>query len=776
MSILSNSVVVGGAGGIDTGDIANSLRFRSAASAYLSRTFGAPTNNKIFTWSGWVKRGLLTSGNPALFCAPSTTDELIFTSGDKIQYYNNATSGSNLLTTQLFRDPTSHMHIVLAVDTTQATASDRVKLYCNGVQITSFGTASYPALNYVNGFNSAVSHQIGKATGVNYLDGYLSRVCFVDGQALTPSSFGYLNTDINEWVSKTQSEVKAVVDAGGANSFMLDFDDATSLTTLGYDKSTKGNNWALNNISLTAGVTYDHMLDVPGNSFATLNPLDAKNITLADGNLKATYATASWSGGRASMTVPKVGSWKWEVTPTTMTYGLMSIATASATLTSTGYQDTNVFSFYLDSGEVRYSGSNVATVAASSVNDVHEWRIVDGAVSLYRNNTLLHTFTQTLNDIAGDYFPAVWIQSGGVHHYNFGQRPFTYNPTGFLSLCQANLPDVDTALLNPTDHHIDITVTKSGDTNFTLPWDASVYDTFFEIKRRDLTGDWYQIDGLRGYDKILKSNSTAAETTDANVLGVSGTTCTLKSTLADGTYVISATKAGLSASRQTNTDGTITSTVSRNVDSGFAIVTGTLSNTDNPGTFGHGLGVITSMVVGKNRDLNDSWRVHHKAFSSASDSFMYINSTNAVSTAAGVWGAGATSITVGLGGTIWCNTTNQRIVLYCYADSAIQKSFSYTGNASADGPNPFLGFKCGQLTLKRTNTTGNWINYDSTRNPYNVASNVVFPNTNGVEQTSGWELDMNAMSFKLRLAADPNNGDYIGHAWAATVGKYSNAR
>lgn len=222
-------------------------------------------------YSCWVKRGAFsaldyvgigTSGNHFYF---STANNFVFV----------ANSINKLVTTQVFRDPTAWIHILLVYDAANATASLRARLYINGVEVTSFSTDNRSAIAATQcTINTAVAHVIGKDPATaTYYNGYLSRICFVDGTALDPTSFITFNATINEWVTKTQSQVKAVVDAGGTNSFMLDFDDATSLTTLGNDFSSKNNDWTLNNFSLTAGTTYDHMLDVPGNSYATGNPI-----------------------------------------------------------------------------------------------------------------------------------------------------------------------------------------------------------------------------------------------------------------------------------------------------------------------------------------------------------------------------------------------------------------------------------------------------------------------------------------------------------------------
>lgn len=190
--------------------IARSARFRSSASAYLNRTLTTPTNNKIWTWSAWVKRGILgTATNKTLFRAgvtsPSNGIRFEATTDVLRLFFNDASSG-DLVTTQVFRDPSAWYHIIVAVDTTQATAANRVKIYINGTQVTAFSTASYPSQNYDPQINSAVIHTLGAfnagGTPAEFFDGYMTEVNFVDGQALTPSSFGETDAIIGAWKPK----------------------------------------------------------------------------------------------------------------------------------------------------------------------------------------------------------------------------------------------------------------------------------------------------------------------------------------------------------------------------------------------------------------------------------------------------------------------------------------------------------------------------------------------------------------------------------------------
>ena len=279
--------------------ISRSVRLRSSASAYFNRTPASATNQKTWTWSAWVKRGAITAASSNFFffagSASASSDTTYFG-----LYFNTSdafavTAYSQVwrLTTQVFRDPAAWYHIVVAWDTTQSTASNRVKVYLNGSQITSFSSSNDPTLNTDYSVNSAVGHSISGRnpfSATTYFDGYLAEVNFIDGQALTPSSFGVIAPATGVWSPKRYSGTY------GTNGFYLPFNNGTSTTTLGYDSSGNGNNWTTNNISLTAGSTYDWMLDSPtayaGSSYGvgnycTLNPIDHianTYVTVSDGN------------------------------------------------------------------------------------------------------------------------------------------------------------------------------------------------------------------------------------------------------------------------------------------------------------------------------------------------------------------------------------------------------------------------------------------------------------------------------------------------------------
>ena len=236
--------------------IPRSLRVNSSDSAYLSRTPASAGNRKTWTWAGWVKasrlgtyRGIFEgyTGSPAA----ANRTSLQLANADQIDVLFDNTSSGRLTTTQVFRDPSAWYHIVFACDTTQATASNRFKIYINGSQVTTFAAATYPSQNYDTGINTTQAHYMGRVVDPLYADFYLADIHFIDGQALTPSSF----TEVSATTGRLEPKAYSGPTPTG-NSFWLPFSDssAATATTLGKDGFLLGNNWTPNNLSVTAGV------------------------------------------------------------------------------------------------------------------------------------------------------------------------------------------------------------------------------------------------------------------------------------------------------------------------------------------------------------------------------------------------------------------------------------------------------------------------------------------------------------------------------------------
>jgi hypothetical protein len=304
--IPSNSISAGGFA------VDNSLRFDDGSSDHLSKTFGTTQSDaKKITISAWCKLGNL--GSTRYFFGTSAdgsySNEIGFNANDKLEFFciNNATNG--VTTSRVFRDVSAWYHVVAVLDTTQATSTDRIKIYVNGVQETAFDSTNYPSLNAVTEFlkNGGATRVGDKGSGGNYYDGYLAEFCVLDGQALDPTSFGEFDEDSGIWKPIDVSGLTF-----GTNGFYLDFEDSSAL---GDDVSGNGNDFTVNNLT-----SIDQTTDTPTNNFATMNVLTnpaqiSNGNTFSDGNCKLSFSTSAFVFPSVLGTIGFQGSgkWYWEV-------------------------------------------------------------------------------------------------------------------------------------------------------------------------------------------------------------------------------------------------------------------------------------------------------------------------------------------------------------------------------------------------------------------------------------------------------------------------------
>jgi len=791
MSVLANSNAIESGGY----NIDRSLRFRSSASAYLNRTPAAASNRTTWTWSGWVKRGTLGAQQDIFISGSNVTSnlsmQLSFTSSDIIRVYASLSGVSNdilLDTSAVYRDPSSWYHIVLLIDTTQVTSSNRVKLYVNGSQVTSFSTATYPLLNYATSTNNTVAHTIGRFTNVsaNYFDGYLAEVNFIDGQALTPSSFGQTDAVTGVWTPKKYTGTY------GTNGFYLDFKNNTSATTLAYDKSGNSNNWTANNISTTAGATYDSMTDVPtltsatAANYCTWNPLDTNGASnIVSGNLNNT--ANSGVTVRGTIVIPNTGLFYAEYTSTSgtsnlidMDFGVMPI---SATRAWGGYGRAGVWSFYASNNRYINRNGTMGAVAggafaANSViqvaTDLANNRIWLGINNVWidgSNGTTGNPSTLTNPTVSGlsvaDYALELgfYNTSGSL---NCGQRPFSYTPpTGFKALNTFNPPDP--VIKKPNQYMDATTYTGTGASNAVVN-SAGFQPDLVWLKNRNYGAgtNHVLVDSVRGASLGLASNLTNADfSTTGNFSSINSNGFTVAGTAHDYNF---------------STDTFVGWQWKKGATPGFDIVTYT-GNGTNGRTISHSLGVAPKMMIVKNRSSAESWGVYHASLPSAAY-YLILNSTAAQDGTGGtIWNSTAPSSSVFTVGTsTYSNSNGANYVNYLFAEiPGFSKFGSYTGNGSADGPFVYCGFRPKYVLLKSAvGQTGSWGIYDAVRGTYNVDDVRLFPNLSNAEAgADGVGIDILSNGFKIRTANSDLNTNGIGYIYAAFAEnpfKYSLAR
>ena len=345
-------------------DITNSLRFNSGSSDYLSRTPASAGNRKTFTISTWFKRSKLGALEYLIGATPDAWNLnyflIYFNSSDQLNMQGYTTASASQFayhTTQVFRDVSAWYHMVIAIDTTQATSTNRIKIYLNGNQITTFITSDVPTQNIDTYWNDTNPHYIGQGVGGSYyFNGYQSDFYSIDGQQLTPTSFGETDEDTGIW------KPKAYTGTYGTNGFYLQFKNSASLGT---DSSGNGNTFTVNNLT-----SVDQSTDTPTNNFATNNPLNytPSAITYTEGNLKVAFP-ASWNASISTIGV-STGKWYWEAKAVTggnnIFYGIMT--ENATTNTSTPYTQVGVLCGKTTDGDKYLDTTYTASGFGTSAN------------------------------------------------------------------------------------------------------------------------------------------------------------------------------------------------------------------------------------------------------------------------------------------------------------------------------------------------------------------------------------------------------------------------
>jgi len=337
------------------------------ATTYLERTLGTPTSSRIWTFSAWIKRSGISSAQHIFSIDNgSARDAFSFDSDDGLRLYFNSSASpyADLSTNRLFRDTSSFYHLVIAVDTTQSTADDRVKLYINGTQYTWDETTIDPSQNYDTFNASGNPFRIGRdRTAANYFNGLMSYVAFVDGTQELPTIFGETDSTTGEWKIKTSITPSV---AWGNNGFLI-LKNGNSLT----DESSNSNNFTLGGGTLTKSE------DNPSNVFATLNPLDVSRLantdnTFSNGNLTVTDGSSNYLVAQSTLAAT-TGKFYWEVkinaTTSTSVSGV-GVCDFDNFLRNDGAANTAYGWIYAPDGDKRHNGTATAYGDTYAANDI----------------------------------------------------------------------------------------------------------------------------------------------------------------------------------------------------------------------------------------------------------------------------------------------------------------------------------------------------------------------------------------------------------------------
>ena len=777
----------------DPVEIERSLRFNSADSAYLSRTPGTAGNRKTWTWAGWVKLGSVGTVRQIFTARTSGTPYALFYiySDDKINFADSSLNSRT--TAAVYRDPSAWYHIQLTIDTTDATAVNRVRLWVNGT-LQTWASTTAPTQNADGQINTATAHSIGSPqpyANNEYFSGYLADIHFIDGQALTPSSF--------TGVSATTGQLIPLAYSGsyGTNGFKLKFSDNSAATaaTLGADTSGNGNNWTPNNLSVTAGAGNDSLVDTPTSisatdtgvggevrgNYCTWNPLSkGTDVTLANGNLDMISSSTGGNTTCSSTFGVSSGKWYWEVT-CTGSDPRNGIGVVKNDVNLNAYLGSDSSGWGYSWNAYKYNNGVGSSYGAShTANDVIGVALDadSGTLTFYKNGASQGQAYSNLT--SGPFFPAIADDSSGSvagGSLNAGQRPFAYTaPSGFKALCDTNL---GAPLVAKPNTLFDTKIYTGNGGTQTISGLAFSPD-FVWVKNRSNALSHRWTDVLRGVEQEIGSDYTGAEYYQPGGLSsfnADGFTVGSNngSNASGNTYVAWTWDAGTST--VSNTAGSITSQVRANVSAGFSVV-GFNSGSSGAKTIGHGLGVAPSLLICKNRDGSANWTVYHSSATNVSQ-FLMLNSTNAVGSSSNIWGSAAPTSTVFGFDSGTNQAANVNIICYAFAPVAGYSSFgSYTGNGSADGPFVFCNFRPRYLMIKRSSGIGAWAIYDSVRLTYNASNVQLYANSSGAEVVDD-PIDILSNGFKIRGTGSAFNGSgetYVFAAFAESPFQYARAR
>ena len=831
-NLMGAAAAAAAGGGADfyTYQIPYSARFDGSTSN-LSRTWGAPSETKKAAISIWLKRTKFAT-QQSIFTASGPSGSGSWNSGstfvegaDKIGYYGDG-GGNNATGIPQFRDPSAWYHLVVIMDTSQASAVDRWKIYVNGFYYptgtTYWSADAPPALNGLSGIggNGGTNYIGSYTTGTsNNFWGYMADCVGIDGTAAI-SDFGETKNGV--WIAKDPSELTF-----GNNGWWLDF---AASGDMGNDVSGNNNDWTAGGITAS-----DQMLDSPtfnstanGGNFCTAMPSLAANV-LSEGNLKIVGDGGNFDNTYSSFQVDVEDSegwyWEWRVlgADASTVYGIakpeINTNMNKANPTAGFYGIANAGVGVSGDGNKRDSATNASYgVSSQSAGDVLSFAIKGGAIWVGLNGTWMNSATAgeieagtttnaAFTGLTGYYSPSFGINGSQSGTANFGQdstfagtETLATNadangygnfhhavPDTLKALCSANLSTAAAVDPAQTDANypqkLFVPKLYTGDGASTLTISGMDFQPDFTwIKNRDAADGHCWFDSTRGVTKLLASNSTAAATTDAD---------TLKSWTSDGFTVGADVKVNTSTEKYvgwnlranggttaSNGNGSITSTVQVDPSSGFSIITYT--GTGSAATIGHGLGVKPSCIIVKDRGAINDWAVYHGSVSSDPETdYLLLNNTNALTDDSTYWNDTAPTTSVfSIGTNADVNTNTNTYVAYCFANiEGYIKAGSYIGNANADGTFVYTGFRPSFFISKPLTATP-WRIQDDKRNPYNVGDAVLYPYLVNAEATAASNyIDLVSNGVKMRATGGFNAAlTFIYIAFAENPFQYATAR
>lgn len=756
----------------DVTTISQSLMFHSSGTQpFLIKTSGGSGWGTTMTCSAWVKN--LEPSTDCIILGSNTGTAAFGRFGldaaGRISFRTRNSSGVDqvrIASEQAFLSGDYWVHCLINVDLS-ASGSDRVKLWINGVRVTTLasGESTYGTVTAYNG-NFATSTQIGRgntnSTNMFYSEMLLAEMHLIDGTNYDETYFGQFDAN-GIWIPKAVSGVNY-----GTYGFYLDFADTSDF---GADAAGSNDATAYN------FATTDQFADSPTNNLAALSNTDIDpNVVLTEGNLDASISAAGLGSCRATVSVSS-GKWFWEATITgTGSRENLGIATVDASITANTGFDAGHFT-YIATGE-KYNDSNSfnygATFGSGDVIGV-ALDLDNGTLKFYKNG---NDQGVAFEGLEGTFSPLIGSASTAQtvsYRMNFGQRTLYGTdgsgtlPAGFSLLSENNIP-VDEQNLESPD--------------------------FVWIKNRDQTDSHQIYDTIRGVQKVLKPDPdtnpaeadapnglldfnkngfTIGQDVTVNTSGENyvawlwkaGGTPTVDNSAGAGNVPTAGSVKINGSNSQVALAGTIPAKrLTANTESGFSIVN---FDASSAGTIAHGLTQAPDFIIEKKVDSTGDWILHTTVVDGTNDYFRF-NKTDQGNAA--TWTAPTSSV-------FNKSQTSSNNIAYCFHSvEGFSKFGTYIGNGSTNGPFVYTGFRPAFIMVKRQNSTGSFVIVDTARDAVSPLDSALLANDASFTESSGYTIYACVNGFKIKNSGTGQNasGTYVYMAFAGQPFKYANAR
>jgi hypothetical protein len=737
--------------------VGNGALFNKDNSESLSKTpSGAGSSTTTGTFNVWIKQGQsVSSRGPLIYVDGSGSDfqiELNISGNNKLRVDLSYSAANHVkLSTQAFKDTSQWSMVTCILDTSNGTASERIRLYWNSNRL-ALTTDNTIDQNQAIIIGSAVEHQIGALETSYFYDGYMSEVVYIDGTALEPSNFGQVDTSTGRWIPKDVSGLTF-----GTNGFYLNFANSSDV---GNDVSGNNNDFTNNNTVVQVG-------DTPTTNFGTLNV--SNQATVTNGN--RTNVGASGGGYGNARTGLTFGNEK--------IFAMLLINDGgSGASVNTGFSVAP--DSYVPAGDAGQTGAYANVQTQGTIT-----RVVIGDA---KGGTAL-VLTHSIAVADGDYFTmAVDASSGsvwfGIYDTSAGSHQYLPAVVGGTAGDPANgtLPTVSNLPFNNSQSCIFSTgfqssssstiVFNSADMPMSIPTDylefkqdnlatGESYQTAFSwIKNRDATDNHMLFDRVRGIYNDIHSNTQDAEVTNVNTLqrflnGGVQVGNDVQVNTASESYVAWNWYMGTAGTGSSNTDGTI-NTTSTLVDTNLGMSISTYTGTGANATIGHGLGVVPEFFMVTRLDSGNDKMIYHSALGATKN--LVLNGTNTPTTSITRWNnTEPTSSVISLGTTAAVNGSSATYICYAFAPSQFTSIGSYTGNGNANGVFvPTLNslgvpIQPAWVMFKSIATASGWGMYDNQRDPFNTMSKDLRADLSNAENIdSSDKVDIVTGGLKMR--------------------------